>query len=73
MIYTAGPDVKAIDLATYKSHRVVAGPISSLVVGSKGAVVYFMRPGNNGLYAAGIDTRQLLRLPICRSGRPSPA
>ena len=62
MIYTAGPDIKAIDLATYKSHRVVAGPISSLVVGSKGAVVYFMRPGDNGLYAAGIDTGQLLKI-----------
>jgi oligogalacturonide lyase len=58
MIYTAGQSVYVLNLATYQSRQLLAGPVLDTVVGQKSATMYFMKPGDTRLYAIGIDTGQ---------------
>jgi oligogalacturonide lyase len=69
MIYTAIQDIRTgaesvyvLDLTDYKTRQLVAGPVNSLVVGRKSPTVYFTRPGDTGLYVAGMKTGKIAKI-----------
>jgi oligogalacturonide lyase len=62
MVYIAGQNIKAMELATYKTRLVAAGPFSALAVAHTSAAVYFTRPGDTGLYLAGINTERIIKI-----------
>jgi oligogalacturonide lyase len=62
MIYVASQSIYALDMTTYKSRKLVAGPVDDVVVGRKSPIVYFMRTGDTSLYAVGVNTGRLLKL-----------
>jgi oligogalacturonide lyase len=68
MIYTAGPSVYVLDLTTYKSRQLLAGPVLDIVVGHKSPTVYFMKPADTSLYAVGVNTGQVLKIATLPAG-----
>jgi oligogalacturonide lyase len=62
MIYYVGQSIHVLDLATYKSRKLIDGPIEDIVVGHKSPVVYFMKAKDTSLYAAGVYTGQILKV-----------
>jgi oligogalacturonide lyase len=62
MIYRVGPSIYVLNLATHNTRMLVSGQVDSLVVGHKTPTVYFMRPGNTGLYAVGVDNGKIVKV-----------
>lgn len=62
MIYRVEQSIYVLNLATHMTRQLVAGHVDTLVVGHKSPVVYFMRPGDAGLYAAGVDNGQIVKV-----------
>lgn len=62
MIYTASQSIYVLNLATYQSKQLVAGPVHDIVVGHKSPTVYFMKPNDTALYAVGVSTGQVVKV-----------
>jgi oligogalacturonide lyase len=62
MIYVASQSVYVLDLTTFKTRQLVAGPAIDVVVGHKSPTVYFMHPNDTSLYAIGVNTGQILKI-----------
>lgn len=62
MVYWVGEGINVLDLTTYKSRQLIQGPVESVAVARTVPVVYFTRPKDTGLYAAGINTGLLEKI-----------
>lgn len=62
MIYRVEESIYVLNLTTHKTRQLVAGPVNDIVVGHKSPTVYFMRPNDTSLYAAGVDNGQISKV-----------
>jgi len=62
MIYLAGRSIYVLDMTTYKTRKLIDGPVGDIVVGHKSPVVYFMKPNDVSLYAVGVNSGQILKI-----------
>jgi oligogalacturonide lyase len=66
MVFTTPHGISALDLATFQTREVVAGPVRVVVVGRKTPTVFYLKPAEHALYSTNLDTgetRKLLDLP----------
>ena len=56
MIYTSPAGISVLDLRTYKTRSVVKGDVRAVVVGHKTPSIFYIKPEENALYVANVDT-----------------
>ena len=62
MVYTTRKGISVLDLATFRTREVVAGPVRVVVVGRKSPTVFYLKTAERALYGTNLDTGETKKL-----------